>query len=62
MKKIILINAIIWATIVLGGTYLFKGSENWNYLFGTILVAFSIVNDLMTNQMRKDKKECAGLK
>ncbi|QCE39959.1 hypothetical protein [Psychroserpens sp. NJDZ02] len=62
MKKLILINAIVWVTIVLVGACLFKGSENWNYLFGTILVAFSIVNGLMTNQMRKDKKECAGLK
>ena len=62
MKKLILINAIIWATIVLVGAYLFKENENWKYFFGTILVAFSIVNGLMINQMRKDKKECAVFK
>ncbi|PKG50465.1 hypothetical protein [Olleya sp. 1-3] len=58
MKKLILINAIVWATIVIVGAYLFKGDENWKYFFGLILVAFSIVNGLMANLIKKDKKSC----
>lgn len=62
MKKLILINAIVWATIVTVGAYLFKGDENWKYFFGLILVAFSIVNGLMANLIKKDKKTCSALR
>ncbi|WP_272024039.1 hypothetical protein [Olleya namhaensis] len=62
MKKIILINAIVWATIIMVGAYLFKGDENWKYFFGLILVAFSIVNGLMANLIKKDKKSCSALR
>lgn len=62
MKKLILINAIVWATIVIVGAYLFKGDENWKYFFGLILVAFSIVNGLMANLIKKDKKTCSALR
>ncbi|WP_282070398.1 hypothetical protein [Olleya namhaensis] len=58
MKKLILINAIVWASIVMVGAYLFKGDENWKYFFGLILVTFSIVNGLMANLIKKDKKSC----
>lgn len=62
MKKLILINAIVWATIIMVGAYLFKGDENWKYFFGLILVAFSIVNGLMANLIKKDKKTCSALR
>ncbi|WP_281847983.1 hypothetical protein [Olleya namhaensis] len=62
MKKLILINAIVWVTIVMVGAYLFKGDENWKYFFGLILVAFSIVNGLMANLIKKDKKSCSALR
>ena len=62
MKKLILINAIVWASIVMVGAYLFKGDENWKYFFGLILVAFSIVNGLMANLIKKDKKTCSALR
>ena len=58
MKKLILINAVVWATIIMVGAYLFKGDENWKYFFGLILVAFSIINGLMANLAKKDKKTC----
>lgn len=59
MKKLILINAVVWATIILVGAYLFKGDENWKYFFGLVLVAFSIVNGLMASLVKKDKKSCS---
>ena len=62
MKKLILINAIVWATIIMVGAYLFKGDENWKYFFGLILVAFCIVNGLMANLIKKDKKTCSALR
>ncbi|SFJ64156.1 hypothetical protein [Olleya namhaensis] len=62
MKKLILINAIVWASIVMVGAYLFKGDENWKYFFGLILVAFSIVNCLMANLIKKDKKSCSAFR
>jgi hypothetical protein len=58
MKKLILMNAVVWATIIMVGAYLFKGDENWKYFFGLILVAFSILNGLMANLAKKDKKTC----
>ena len=58
MKKLILINAVVWATIIMVGAYLFNGDENWKYFFGLILVAFSIINGLMANLAKKDKKTC----
>ncbi|WP_397362425.1 hypothetical protein [Olleya sp. R77988] len=62
MKKIILINAIVWAVIILVGSYLFKENPNWKYFFAIVLVAFSIINGFLSNKIKKDKKNCSILK
>jgi len=62
MKKIILINAIVWAILILVSSYLFKGHENWNYFFAFLLVTFSLINGYLASKLAKQKKDCSRLK
>lgn len=55
MKKLILINAIIWAAIILLSAWLFKGDENYFYLFGALLVGAGLMNGLLSEHNRKSK-------
>ena len=55
MKKIILINAIIWASMILLAAWLFKGDENHTYMFGALLVGFTLMNGMLYNHERKGK-------
>ena len=55
MKRIILLNAIVWAALILIISYLFKDSENYFLAFGSILVGFTFVNGLLYNYSRGEK-------
>lgn len=57
MKKIILINAIIWASMILIAAWLFKGDDNYFYMFGALLVGFTLINSLLSEEQRKKKKQ-----
>ncbi|WP_455168943.1 hypothetical protein [Aegicerativicinus sediminis] len=56
MKKLILINAIIWATLILVSAYLFKDNPYYEYYFGGLIMAAAITNSLMAKQLNKHKK------
>ncbi|NNL16640.1 MAG: hypothetical protein HKO81_08370 [Flavobacteriaceae bacterium] len=56
MKKLILINAIIWATLILASAYLFKDHPNYNWFFGILLVGFTFVNSLMAKHEKQNAK------
>ncbi|MDU8886393.1 hypothetical protein RXV94_09500 [Yeosuana sp. MJ-SS3] len=58
MKKIILINAIVWAALLLVGSYLFKDHENWNYFFMIIILGFITINSVLAVHNRKENKKC----
>jgi len=55
MKKLILINAIIWAFMILLSAWLFKGDENYQYLFGALLIGAGLMNSLIYGESRKAK-------
>lgn len=44
MKKLLIINAIIWAVLLLANAYLFKDSENYRYMFAILIIGFSLSN------------------
>lgn len=56
MKKILIINAIVWAILILLGSYLFKDHENWKYFFIALIFGFTTINTFLTNNQRKSKK------
>lgn|GEM_PF-1332460 len=58
MKKIIIINAVIWAAFILLGSYLFKDNANWKYFFGFALMSATIMNSLLSNASKKETKTC----
>jgi len=59
MKKIILINAIIWASMILIASWLFKGDENYFYMFGALLVGFTLINSMLgVEEGKKKKRNC----
>jgi len=60
MKRIILINAIVWASIILLTSWFFKDSEHYKFLFLLPILGFTISNGLISLKNKKiDKtKKC----
>ena len=56
------INAIVWAAILLTGSYFFEKDIHYNMMLGGAVVAYSISNALIYNYMKKhgllDKEDC----
>lgn len=57
MKKLLLLNAIIWAVIILVSAYLFKEHTYYTYLLG-LLVLGSVLQNTFTYTMLKGKPGC----
>lgn len=57
MRKIILINAIVWAALILVNSFLFKDHDNWKYMFLFLISGFTIVNSLLLTK-HKRKTTC----
>lgn len=55
MKKLLIINALIWAIVILLASYLIKGSENYNSLLGILLVAAVLQNSVVYEVLKKKK-------
>jgi hypothetical protein len=60
MKKIIIINALIWAALLLGTAILFKGHANVEYSFFGILITYSIIQGLLANFAKQNKEKCSN--
>lgn len=58
MKKIIIINAVIWAALIIVTAVLFKGNTNYQYLFFGLLIAYSIIQALLANFAKNNKGQC----
>ena len=52
MKKLILINAIVWAAVLLIASWLFKEDPNYKYFFGVLVFAAGLMNALIHNATR----------
>jgi hypothetical protein len=57
MKKIILINAMVWAALLLVGSYLFKDHENWSYFFMVVIFGFITLNSALALHQKKENKK-----
>ncbi len=55
MGKIIIINALIWAAVLLIVSFYFKGHEYYDLFFGVWVVGFSLVNSYLS--LKKKNKE-----
>jgi len=60
MKKIIIINALIWAALLLGTAALFKDHPNFNYMFFGILIAYSVIQAFLANFAKRNKEKCSS--
>jgi hypothetical protein len=58
MKKIILINALIWAALLLGAAGILNDHPNFIYMFFGIVVAFSILHGLLADFEKRKRKTC----
>lgn len=56
MKRLILVNALIWAGLILLSAWLFKGDQNYFYMFGGLLVGFTLINSMLSVHERKEKR------
>lgn len=52
-KNILIINALIWAGVILIVSYLSKGMENQTMLMGVLAVGFTLQNGFTYNALRK---------
>ncbi len=55
MNKILIVNALIWAAVLLATLYFFKGNENYMYFLGIWTVGFTLQNGLNYSILRKMK-------
>lgn len=59
MKKFIIINAIIWALVILLTSYFMRGYENYQYVLGILVLASGSQVSLLNNLAKKNKvQEC----
>jgi hypothetical protein len=58
MRKLILLNAIIYAVLIIGSAVMFKEHPNYNYLFFGLIMAATITQGLLVNHSKKFRKKC----
>lgn len=59
MKKIQLLNAVIWAIVILSSSWLFRESTNVGYLLVILIMGAGLTNSLFTSALKKTPvKEC----
>jgi hypothetical protein len=56
MKNLLIISAIIWAAVILLASFLCGDAENYQSLFGVLLVAAGLHNGIIYNSMKKEVK------
>ncbi len=61
MKKLILVNAIVWAAVLLIASWMFKEDPNYKYFFAVLVFAAGLMNALIYNAS-KPKRESTCLK
>jgi hypothetical protein len=56
MKRLMIKNAILWATVILAASFLYHDSENYEVLFGVLVVSAGLQNSLMYRYTLNRKK------
>ncbi|MCE2613931.1 hypothetical protein LVD13_13205 [Flavobacteriaceae bacterium D16] len=55
MKNILLLNAIVWAAVLLIASWLFKDDPNYKYFFGLLVFAAGFMNSLIHKALKPRK-------
>ena len=55
MKKLLLINAIVWAALIIVASILFKDVPNYNYFFLVMVFAAGLMHSLLSSQLKHSK-------
>lgn len=55
MKKIITINALVWAAVLIGSAILFRENPNFPYFLLGAVLAFAIVHGLLQQNLGKHR-------
>ncbi|WP_166435191.1 hypothetical protein [Christiangramia sabulilitoris] len=53
MKKLLIINALIWAVVIMIASWLYNGSEEYVYLLGALAVGFTLQNGFTYNFFKR---------
>ncbi len=53
MKKLLIINALIWAVIIMIASWLYNGSAGYTYLLGALAVGFILQNGFTYTYFKK---------
>ncbi|MCX2718893.1 hypothetical protein [Lentiprolixibacter aurantiacus] len=61
MKNILLINAIVWAAVLLIASWMFKDDPNYKYFFGVLVFAAGFTNSVI-HSASKRRRESSCLK
>ncbi len=56
MKKLLLINSIVWAVVILIMAWLFKDHPNYIYGFGLLLMSATIMNSFILSVSKSRRK------
>ena len=52
MKKLLLVNAIVWAALIIVASILFKDVPNYNYFFLVMVFAAGLMHSLLASQIK----------
>jgi hypothetical protein len=56
IDKLLVWNALIWSAVILLASWLFKDGEQYQILFGVLVVAAGLTNALIHNARKKHNK------
>ena len=56
MKKLIILNSMVWASVILVSAILFKDSDNWDVFFILVIALSTVTNGLLNRQFCKQKQ------
>ena len=56
MKNVLIVNAIVWAVIILLASYLYKDTESYEYLFGALIIGAGLTNAVIYSALKKREK------
>lgn len=55
MKTVLIVNALVWAIVILLASYLYKDTEGYKYLFGALVVGAGLTNAIIYSALKKGK-------
>jgi hypothetical protein len=60
MKTVLIVNALVWAIVILLASYLYKETEGYKYLFGALVIGAGFTNAIIYSALKKEKNSSLG--